>query len=178
MKTSQYFIDDTPIQILFLDGEARDGREFFDQGLGNTWFDYDLHILDKLEKAIGFLETSQANRRNLDLLLISGDLWPRGGESFVRQLRSTPALKKLPIYCIISCAKKLNLPAPKCWDTKWRQETRCDGDARATSIPFEPFIASGHPAHINGTLCANNIGSELSSIVDHMTNYWFQASGN
>ena len=179
MKTSQYFIDDTPLQIIYLDNNTTDGRSFFENGLGTTWFDYELQMIEQISETDNYLVADGSAKRNLDLLLISNSIWSEGGEELVRQMRMRTAYANLPIYCVLSCNKKIShLPENNCWSKDWRKKTDCNRDARITAIPYACFLDPDHPSHINGTICANNISTEIPRIVDQMTAHWFQASGS
>ena len=124
MKTSPYFIDDAPLQILFFDKDSSSGRSFFNSGLGTTWFDYDLHLIENLAEATDFLQPVQQNQRALDLLFISNTVWFEGGEQLVKQIRSNKHLARLPIYCIASCSHKLIYCDANCPNKDWRKADR------------------------------------------------------
>ncbi len=173
MKTSQYFLDDEPIQIIFLDTNHKDARTFFENGLGNAWFDYDLHLILSAKDAEPFLDLDVSDHRPPDLLLISNRCWNEETERLVRRIRADKKLASLPIFCVASCQKKINSPVPQCWDPEWRIETNCDKDARITAIPFKSYLTSKSNAQLNGIICANNLDGEISNIIDNMTANWF-----
>ncbi len=173
MKTSAYFIDDAPLQILFFDKDSNSGRNFFNTGLGTAWFDYDLHLIGELAEAIEFLQPVQKNRRALDLLFISNTVWFEGGEQLVTHIRASQDLAKLPIYCVASCSHKLIVNEANCTNMDWRQATNCDLYAKHAAQPFEPNLQAGHPAHLHGVLCGNNINEEVTNIINTMNEYWF-----
>ena len=175
MKTSPYFIDDTPMQILFFDKDANSGRKFFNLGLGTVWFDYDLHVIDALASATEFLRPVTKNQRALDLLFISNSIWHEGGEHLVEQIRSNPTLADLPIYCVASCSHKLVVGDSNCMNENWRQQNNCNQYAKIAFEPFQPCLASNHPAHLHGVLCGNNINKEITNIINNMSQYWFNA---
>ncbi|MCF6198395.1 MAG: hypothetical protein L3J67_03175 [Hyphomicrobiaceae bacterium] len=173
MKTSQYFIDDEAIQILFLDTDHNDARTFFENGLGNAWFDYELHLLTCLEETKLFLDPATAKHGLPDLLLISNRCWTEETEQLVAQIRENKKLACLPIYCVASCLKKTNSSSPQCWEPQWRIETGCDKDARITAIPFNSHLKSKSSAQLNGIICANNLDREIPNIIEKMTANWF-----
>lgn len=178
MTTSQYFIEDDPIQILYLDNDSNDARHFFDMGLGSTWFDYDLHVVGTGGEATKFLTTPAASdhlpsARPIDLLLISNRCWNPEGQELVRQVRRHEKLHNIPVYCVASCPKKINSASPQCWNEDWRFATDCDKDARIAAIPFSTFLNKTHKTRLDGVICANNLEREISSILNHMTHYWF-----
>ncbi len=168
------------LQIAVFDKDIGDGKDFFDSGLGCTWFDYDLHLFSRLEQATYLLEINNrpdhpaCKETKLDLLLVSNRIWLEGGEQLVRAIRKHPRLNRLPIFLVASCNKKLVMPQPECWDTEWRASSNCDRDARIAAIPFERNLASDHPAHLNGIVCANNLAQTIPRIVDQLSEYWFQ----
>jgi len=178
MNTSPYFIEDAPLQILFLDKDRQDARLFFEQGMGTAFFDYDLHIIGSRAEASDFLDTSSSpdqpsQGRQVDLLLISNRCWNEEGEALVHDIRANQKLRDIPVYCVASCAKKINSPSPQCWNADWRLETDCNRDARIAAIPFDAHLARTHKAHLNGVICANNIERELTTILQSMTDNWF-----
>ncbi len=174
MKTSQYFLDDEPIQIIFLDSNHQDARTFFENGLGNAWFDYELHLILCAKEAEPFLQGGKSEHRPIDLLLISNRCWNEETEELVKHIRAHKKLASLPIYCVASCQKKNSSPSPhQCWDLEWRLETDCDKDARITAIPLRPRLDPNSRQHINGIVCANNLDQEISKIIDTMTANWF-----
>ncbi len=173
MKTSQYFLDDEPIQILFLDTDHTDARIFFDRGLGSTWFDYELHLIHSKTEAQRFIVPVKPRQRPLDLLLISNRAWTTEGEQLVTQIRTQKKLTNLPVYCIASCPKKNQYPPLQCWDPQWRLDTDCDKDARIASIPYKPNLTSASKAQINGIICPNSLEHEMTKIINNMTTYWF-----
>ncbi len=178
MKTSPYFLEDKPLQILFLDNDEKDARHFFNNGLGTTWFDYDLHIVTSEKEAARFIDRKETainarTGRPLDLLLISNRCWPLGGQQLVSRVRSHDRLHSLPIYCVASCLKKQNSAEPQCWNTSWRRDTNCNEDARIAATPFTACLNETHETRLDGIICANNLEQEISSIHDQMTRYWF-----
>lgn len=173
MKTSHYFVEEIPLQILYLDHNVVEGRKFFEKGLGTNWFDYDLHMIDQLDEATSFLEVNKAKERKLDLLLVSSSIWFRGGEDFIKQLRSKSDFDRLPIYCVTACPKSINNPNLPCWSESWRETNDCDKVSKTSAIPYTRYENPKNSAYINGTICANNIISELPRLVGHMTSYWF-----
>lgn len=176
MKTSQFFNEDIPLQILFLDVNVINGRKFFENGLGNTWFGYDLHMADQIDDAIRILDKCKKGKQNVDLMLISSSVWFNGGEKFVEQLRTLLAFAKLPIYCVTLCLKSMESPGQGCWSQQWRLENSCDDSTEISALPFEHYQDPSHPAHINGTICANSITTEIPRILGQMATYWFTDS--
>lgn len=175
MKTEQYFIDDEPLQILFLDLDKEKGHDFFNSSLGSSWFDYELHMLDQTAHAANFLDTNQPHHRPLDLLLISNNIWFRGGEDLVKQIRSHQSLALLPIYIIVSCNKANSSPSPTCWSESWRKDANCTKNHRISTISFEIYKEDEHPARINGTLCPFNISIEIPKIIRDMNTYFIHS---
>ncbi len=176
MKTSAYFIDDAPLQILFFDEDSRNGGNFFNSGLGTTWFDYDLHLVENIAEATDFLHPVKKNQRALDLVFISNTIWSKGGEQLVKQIRSNQRLVRLPVYCVAACSHKLVVGNANCMDKDWRHATNCDHYSKVTANSFEPYLAADHPAHLHGVLCGNNIADEVSTIINNMNQYWFNSS--
>ena len=175
MKTSAYFIDDAPLQILFFDKDADNGRNFFNAGLGTVWFDYDLHLIETLAEAADFLAPVKNNQRALDLLFISNTVWVEGGEQLLKQVRSNENLAKLPIYCVASCSHKLISDDVKCMDPYWRKKTNCDQYAQIAAQPFESYLSDNHPAGLHGVICGNNIADQVTKIIEDMNQYWFRS---
>ncbi len=173
MKTSTYFIDDEPLQILFFDNEENCGNNFFNSGRGTAWFDYDLHMIDGLAKMDDFLKPVKHNQRAVDLLFVSNTVWSDGGEQLVRQIRSSQHLAALPVYCVASCSHKLNANEAQCMNIDWRAATNCDHYAKLAAQPFQSNLEAGHPAYLHGILCGNNISGQVTKIINNMNQYWF-----
>ena len=184
MNTSPYFLEDAPLQILFLDKDKQDARFFFEQGMGTAFFDYDLHIISSRDEASAFIgapssigtppsHDSSLQQKQPDLLLISNRCWNEEGEALVHDIRANQKLRDIPVYCVASCAKKINSATPQCWNADWRLETDCNKDARIAAIPFDAHLARAHKTQLNGVICANNIERELTSILQSMTDNWF-----
>lgn len=175
VKTSQYLLDDDPIQILFLDTDHRDAHMFFENGFGTVWFDYEVHYLCSFEDVLPFLDPIEPKQSPPDLLLISNRYWTKEPcEQLIKQIRNHKKLSCLPIYCVASCQKKINSPAsPQCWDPQWRLETNCDKDARIAAIPFKPNLNPHSSAQLNGIICPNNLDREIPNIINKMTKNWF-----
>ncbi len=178
MKTNPYFIDDVPLQILFIDANIDSGRQFFNSALGTTWFDYDLHMTSTPEDAMRFIRPRDSKERALDLLFISNKSWTEGGKEYVKQIRTHDTLGNLPIYCIASCVKKLRTPNPQCMNKNWRLETSCNLDYLFAARPYKKYLAPDHPARLNDILCGNNISEQISSIINEMSRYWFNGEIN
>ncbi|MCP4934348.1 MAG: hypothetical protein GY927_09120 [bacterium] len=175
MKTSRYFIDDAPLQILFFDKNSDSGHNFFNSGLGTIWFDYDLHLIENLAEATGFLQPVKQKQRALDLLFISNTAWFEGGEQLVKQIRSSQHIAHLPVYCITSCCHKLTVDDTNCMDKCWCRATNSDEFSKLAPEPFEPYLTTSHQARLHGVLYSNNITDQVSTIIDDMSQYWFNS---
>ena len=105
--------------------------------------------------------------------LSSNSVWFTGGEQLVEQIRANHQLADLPIYCVASCSHKIVVGNANCTSKDWRQSTNCDHYSKIAALPFDPYLAADHPAHLQGVLCGNNIADEITNIINNMNQYWF-----
>jgi CheY-like chemotaxis protein len=173
MNISDGNMHENPPAILFVDRNPEEARYFFHDGMRHGWAGYELVIIDNMAAAQSMFEHGGGGARKADLLLISNNMWLRGGAELVRAIRNEPVFSRLPIYIVASCLKKLNHPNPQCFNAQWRDESDCKEDFRVTSQPYRPYLEPDHPARIDGVMCADNIILVLPRILDDMVDFWF-----